>query len=71
LNVSFSWAQLIATLFAMTGNFIFNNLIMYCDKRLCGWQLLRGWTSFTLICSVGAFGNVGVAAFLFVKDFFW
>jgi len=71
LHVPFVVAQASATLAAMTTNFALNNLITYYDQRLRGWQWLRGWMSFVLVCSIGAFANVGVAAYLFDKDYFW
>jgi dolichol-phosphate mannosyltransferase len=39
--------------------------------RLRGWQWLRGWISFTLACSIGAFANVGIAAYIFSFDTQW
>jgi dolichol-phosphate mannosyltransferase len=71
LNISFVASQAGAALAAMTSNFALNNLITYHDRRLHGWQWLRGWVSFVLVCSVGAFANVGVAAYLFNNDYFW
>jgi dolichol-phosphate mannosyltransferase len=71
LNMGFTAAQSIATIVAMTGNFAMNNLFTYRDKRLHGWEWLRGWASFSLICGIGAIGNVGIASFLFYKDITW
>jgi dolichol-phosphate mannosyltransferase len=65
MRVSFAWSQAAATLVAMTGNFLLNNLLTYRDRRLRGWRLLRGWTTFTLACGIGAVANVGVAAYIF------
>ena len=70
-GVGFVAAQTAATLVAMTSNFVLNNLLTYRDMRLRGWQLLRGWISFTIACSVGAFANVGIAAYLFERQTFW
>jgi dolichol-phosphate mannosyltransferase len=39
--------------------------------RLSGWQWYRGWVSFTLVCSVGALANIGIASYLFEKGAFW
>ncbi|TVQ91824.1 MAG: glycosyltransferase family 2 protein [Chromatiaceae bacterium] len=61
----FVLGQTIATLVAMTFNFFVNNLLTYRDRRLRGWQLLRGWISFTLACGLGAVANVGIATYLF------
>ncbi len=67
----FAWGQGAATLMAMTSNFFLNNVITYRDQRLRGWQWVRGWLSFVLVCSIGAVGNVGVASFLFTQEFNW
>jgi len=56
---------------AITSNFALNNILTYRDMRLRGWQWVRGWVSFTLVCSVGALANVGIAAYLFRMDTFW
>lgn len=70
-GLSFILAQSIATLVAMTSNFIINNLFTYRDVRLHGWKWLTGWVSFTLTCSLGAVANVGVASIMFSGDFPW
>jgi dolichol-phosphate mannosyltransferase len=68
---SFLTAQTSATVVAMTSNFVLNNLLTYRDMRLRGWQWLRGWLSFVIACSVGAFANVGIAAYLFDRNTYW
>lgn len=66
LQLGFVPAQAFATLGAMTFNFFLNNALTYRDRRLHGARALAsGWVSFCLVCAVGAFANVGVAAFLF------
>jgi len=65
MDKGFVIGQTVATLVAMTTNFFMNNLFTYRDRRLRGWDLLRGWFSFTLACSVGAVANVGIATYLF------
>jgi dolichol-phosphate mannosyltransferase len=67
LHVSFDLAQTIATGIAMIGNFALNNVLTYSDRRLKGWNFVRGLVTFVLICSIGAVGNVGVASFIFHK----
>jgi dolichol-phosphate mannosyltransferase len=57
-------AQAIATVCTMTFNFAVNNVLTYRDKRLRGIRWLRGWLSFNLACSLGAFMNVGLATYL-------
>ena len=73
LGVGFVAGQSVATLVAMTSNFVLNNVLTYRDRRLTGWWgWLRGWVTFTLACGVGALANVGVAAYLFKEaDAFW
>lgn len=66
LGSGFLGAQIVGTAAAMTFNFFLNNALTYRDRRLRGWrELLDGWVSFSLVCSVGAVANVGVAAFLY------
>lgn len=62
---AFLLGQTSATLVAMTSNFFLNNLLTYRDMRLRGRQLLWGWFTFVLVCSVGALANVGIANYLF------
>jgi dolichol-phosphate mannosyltransferase len=69
-KIGFVISQSIATFAAMTSNFVLNNTFTYRDMRLSGWQWCRGWVSFTLVCSVGAFANVGIASYLFEKKIF-
>jgi len=69
--VEFLVAQAIATYAAMTFNFFLNNFLTYRDKRLKGWRAVRGLLSFYVVCSVGAFANVGVANFLFNQHYQW
>jgi dolichol-phosphate mannosyltransferase len=71
LNIAFLFSQILASVFAMTINFALNNLFTYRDKRLRGWHWVRGWLSFLLACSIGMVANVGMAAFLFERDFGW
>jgi dolichol-phosphate mannosyltransferase len=64
LNVfgeKFLAAQTIATVVAMTANFLLNNLITYRDRKLKGWGIVRGLISFYLACSVGIFINLKLA----------
>ena len=71
LDIAFLLSQILASIFAMTINFALNNLFTYRDKRLRGWHCVRGWLSFLLACSIGMIANVGMAAFLFERDFGW
>lgn len=71
LDLAFVPAQLLATLAAMTFNYVLNNSLTYRDRRLRGWRFVGGWLSFTLACSVGAVANVGIAAYLYQRETFW
>ena len=71
LGASFLAGQTIATLVAMTSNFLINNLSTYADKTLSGPDLLRGWLSFVAICGIGALANVGIAEALFTQKVNW
>ncbi|MFU7529553.1 glycosyltransferase family 2 protein [Qipengyuania sp. ASV99] len=69
---SFTVAQAVAVLSAMSFNFWLNNWLTYRDKRLKGWgAVLRGWIGFCLTCAVGAFANVAVATLLQSEGLFW
>jgi dolichol-phosphate mannosyltransferase len=70
-GVDFVMAQGAATLAAMSGNFVLNNLFTYRDRRLHGWGLLRGWLTFSAACGLGALANVGIAAYLFEHQSGW
>lgn len=64
-GAGFGWSQGIATFGAMSFNFWLNNWLTYRDQRLdTTVALLRGWASFILACSIGAFANVAVATTL-------
>ncbi len=64
-GVRFLMAQAIATLVAMTSNYVLNNFLTYRDQRLKGSAFFTGLLSFYIVCSLGVAGNVGVANFLF------
>ncbi len=71
LEQSFSVAQAVATLVAITSNFLLNNIFTYRDQRLEGMALVRGWISFNLVCAFGAAANIGVADWLFAQRSYW
>ena len=64
-GLAFPQAQTLATACAILGNFWLNNTFTFRDARLKGWRFVQGLVTFSIICSVGAAGNVGVASFLF------
>jgi dolichol-phosphate mannosyltransferase len=67
----FRVAQVIATIVAMTSNFLLNNELTYRDRRLKGWGMLRGFVLFCLIGSVGVLANVDLAGFLYEERSVW
>ena len=60
-HASFQTSQLVATLLAMTLNFLLNNLVTYRDARLHGKRLAAGLLSFYAACSIGSAINVSVS----------
>ncbi len=70
-NEPFRLAQVIATLIAMTSNFILNNELTYRDRRLKGFALIRGFVLFCLFASVGVLANVDLASWLYVERPVW
>ncbi len=71
LGVDFAVSQGIATVVAMTNNFMLNNIFTYRDKRLRGWSLLVGLLSFYAVCGIGAIANIGIAAYVYGVDEPW
>jgi dolichol-phosphate mannosyltransferase len=65
---NFFVAQTVATLVAMTFNFVLNNELTYANKRLRGWRYLTGMLSFYVVCSIGALANVSVASWIYAFD---
>ena len=65
LGTEFVYAQVAASLTAMTLNFNLNNVVTYRDRRLRGLDLVRGHLSFYLVCAIGAVANLEVATMLF------
>lgn len=71
LRLSFDWSQLFAAVVAMTWNFFLNNWLTYRDRRLAGWEVLKGLLSFYAVCSIGAVANVGVASWVYGNATTW
>jgi dolichol-phosphate mannosyltransferase len=71
LGISFRPAQVVATLAAMTVNFLLNNAITYRDRRLRGWNILRGLILFYVACSFGLLINLETAEFAGGAGFPW
>ncbi len=64
----FGVEQLVATLAAMTSNFLINNEVTYRENRYRGWRKLVGLGSFALVCSVGAIANIDIASWLYYQS---
>jgi dolichol-phosphate mannosyltransferase len=70
-ELRFSAAQAVATVAAITWNFVLNNRLTYSDQRLTGWGFLKGLLWFQVICSVGAVSNVGAATWIYSNGPGW
>jgi dolichol-phosphate mannosyltransferase len=70
-GMAFAQAQAVATLVAMTGNFLLNNSLTFREKRLTGFAMVKGLLGFYAISSVGALTNVGVASWLYAYEPVW
>lgn len=68
---SFRADQLVATLAAMTSNFLLNNEVTYREYRYRGWSMVGGLALFALVCSVGVVVNIDIASWLFDFDHMW
>ncbi|HXM81091.1 MAG TPA: glycosyltransferase family 2 protein [Burkholderiales bacterium] len=64
----FLLSQVLATWAAMTSNFFLNNAFTYGDQRLSGRRLWRGLLTFYVACGIGAFINIAIAEWLFLKS---
>ncbi|MDK9695932.1 MAG: glycosyltransferase family 2 protein [Siculibacillus sp.] len=64
-TTSFAWGEFVATVVAMTWNFLLNNHLTYRDRRLTGFAFVWGLLTFYVVCSFGTIANIGVANSLF------
>jgi len=71
MALGFGAAQTVATVAAITWNFVLNNMFTYRDQRLAGWQFVTGLIRFQVICAVGAISNVGIATVIYRYDPEW
>ncbi|NIB40020.1 glycosyltransferase family 2 protein [Pseudomaricurvus alkylphenolicus] len=71
LGNDFVLSQSLAILVAMLNNFLLNNIFTHRERQLKGWQLLGGFASFSLACSIGALFNVQFASFIFEHSQVW
>ncbi len=70
-GLGFLAAEIVATLAAMTSNFLLNNALTYHDRRVTGRQLLPALFRFYAVCSVGALSNVGTSSWLYAQYPSW
>lgn len=70
-GLPFAAAQTLATVAAMTSNFLVNNVLTYRDRRLGGRQMLRGLLLFYAVCAVGALANIVAATLVFEASGAW
>ena len=71
LDLGFARSQALATLTAMIGNFLFNNMLTYKDLRLRGLRALKGLAVFCLIGAIGFLANIGIASWLYGERPVW
>ena len=71
MALGFGAAQTVATVAAITWNFVLNNMFTYRDQRLAGLQFVTGLIRFQVICAVGAISNVGIASVIYERDPNW
>jgi dolichol-phosphate mannosyltransferase len=71
IGLSFGVAQTIATVGAITWNFVLNNMFTYRDQRLTGVRFVTGLIRFQVICAIGALSNVGVATWIYGTESNW
>ncbi len=69
--IAFGAAQALATMCAITWNFVLNNMFTYRDQRLAGWRFLTGLLRFQVICAIGAVSTVGIATWIYDYDSRW
>jgi len=70
-GIEFGFAQALATLVAMTCNFLINNKITYRDQQLYRGAIFRGLLLFYLVCSLGAVANVSIGSWVFDRSHIW
>lgn len=70
-GVGFEAAQGVATGVAMLSNFLANNWFTYRDRRLKGWNLVKGFLSFVAVCGAGAVANVAIAGEVYDRHYAW
>jgi dolichol-phosphate mannosyltransferase len=64
-GLGFAVSQFIATMVAMTTNYVLNNELTYADKKRTGLRFFTGLLSFYLVCSFGTVANISIANLVF------
>jgi dolichol-phosphate mannosyltransferase len=67
-GLDFTTAQTLGTIVAMIANFQLNNQLTYRTQRLKGAKAWRGLVLFLLVCSLGAYANIGIARALYAEN---
>jgi dolichol-phosphate mannosyltransferase len=70
-HADFLTSQTVATIVAMTFNFLLNNSVTFRDRQLRGWRIVTGLLTFYLACSLGALINISFAQNLLRSGFPW
>jgi len=71
LGSGFVLGQSLATVIAMTNNFILNNRFTFQDQRLKGLDFISGLFRFYVACSLGAIISVALAGYLHEQNVAW
>jgi len=71
LGTSFLFAQSVATISAMTLNYVVNNSVTYRSQRLRGARFVVGYLVFCVVCSIGGIANIGVADLVLAGEGNW
>jgi dolichol-phosphate mannosyltransferase len=71
LDLTFVWAQTLATVVAIASNFVINNALTYRDRRLSGWSYFGGLLRFYAVSAFGLMSNIGVSDWMFVNAQKW
>jgi dolichol-phosphate mannosyltransferase len=71
MAIDFAVSQSVATFVAMTSNYTLNNFLTYRDRRRRGARFFTGLLTFYCVCSIGVIANVGVANFVFSREYTW
>ncbi|WP_029041743.1 glycosyltransferase [Cucumibacter marinus] len=64
-DFNFTNSQLLATIVAMTWNFVLNNRLTYAAQRLKGLSFWLGLFTFYVVCSFGTLANISVASWIY------